>query len=169
MVQIGEADDNDIKSLSRTLLSFLEDKNGEVYQENIAKFGIPEEYVRRAFSEENLLKAKSTEKANFYLAVEEGKIMGFAQTVIRSTDTIELDRIIIFPEHTRKGIGTQLLRYVLTKSKQSGFKRVIVNAGREELHARKFYEKNGFEKLKEYTIDTPWGNKLSLVTYQLSL
>jgi hypothetical protein len=42
-----------------------------------------------------------------------------------------------------------------------------VNTGKEEIHARRFYEKNGFQQLKEATIETPWGKKLDIVTYQL--
>ncbi|NHV61099.1 MAG: GNAT family N-acetyltransferase [Candidatus Verstraetearchaeota archaeon] len=39
--------------------------------------------------------------------------MGFAQTIIRNEDTVELDRIVVFSEFTRKGIGTKLLQYAL--------------------------------------------------------
>jgi len=45
------------------------DKNSQVYQENVAKFGIPEEYVRKAFAEETLVKAVAAGKATLYLAL----------------------------------------------------------------------------------------------------
>jgi len=44
-----------------------------------------------------------------------------------------------------------------------------VNAGKDETHARRFYEKNGFALVKEVTIDAPWGKRLDLATYQLQL
>ncbi|MCX8182223.1 MAG: GNAT family N-acetyltransferase [Candidatus Methanomethyliaceae archaeon] len=171
MVKIVEADEEAIRNLSRMLMKILEDENGEIYQENVAKFGIPKEYVKRAFIEENLLKMRNMGKAKFYLAMEDycKTIIGFAQTMIIDEDTIELDRIIIFPEFTRKGIGTSLLQYTIKESKQRGFKKVVVNAGKDELHARRFYENNGFKKIEEYTIDAPWGKKLDLVSYQFSL
>ncbi|MEM4217129.1 MAG: GNAT family N-acetyltransferase [Candidatus Methanomethylicaceae archaeon] len=170
LFKIVEADEEALERLSRTLLKILEDKEGEIYQENVAKFEIPEEYVRKAFSEDSLLKARNLEKAKFYLVMEENgeEIVGFAQTIMRNEGTVELDRIIIFPEFTRKGLGSKLLQHVLNESKKRGFKKVIVNTGKDEIRARRFYEKNGFEKLEEYVVDTPWGKKLELVCYQFS-
>lgn len=170
LFKIVEADEEALERLSRTLLRILEDKEGDIYQENVAKFEIPEEYVRKAFSEDSLLKARNLEKAKFYLVMEENgeEIVGFAQTIMRNEGTVELDRIIIFPEFTRKGLGSKLLQHVLNESKKRGFKKVIVNTGKDEIRARRFYEKNGFEKLEEYVVDTPWGKKLELVCYQFS-
>ena len=79
----------------------------------------------------------------------------------------ELDRIVIFPENTRKGIRTQLLSKVLAEQKR--IRTIIVNAGKEENHARRSYEKNDFKPTIETTIETPWGNKLAPVTYQLEI
>jgi N-acetylglutamate synthase-like GNAT family acetyltransferase len=169
MTTIRKATQKDVRLLSRRLLTLLEDKNSQVYQENVAKFGIPEEYVKKAFAEETLLKAAATGKATFYLALENNEIVGFAQTIQQDVNTAELDRIIIFPQHTRKGIGTKLLHQVLIDQEQKGINTIIVNTGREETPARRFYEKNGFKQIKEATIEAPWGKKLTLVTYQLHL
>lgn len=57
MTSIRKATQRDIPLLSRKFHQFFEDKNSQIYQENVAKFGIPEEYVRKAF--ETLLKAVS--------------------------------------------------------------------------------------------------------------
>ncbi|MDI6805411.1 MAG: GNAT family N-acetyltransferase [Candidatus Bathyarchaeia archaeon] len=84
-------------------------------------------------------------------------------------NTVELDCIIIFPPCERKGIDTKLLQHTLLDQKQKGVENIIVNAGKEEIHARRFYEKNGFKQIREATIETPWGKKLTLVTYQLIL
>jgi len=169
MTIIRKATQKDIRALSRMLLTLLEDKDSQVYQENVAKFGIPEEYVKKAFAEEKLLKAANTGKATFYLALENDEIIGFAQTIRQDVNTSELDRIIVFPEHTRKGIGTQLLHQALIDQEQKGINTIIVNTGKEETQARRFYEKSGFKKMKEATIEAPWGKKLTLVTYQLRL
>jgi ribosomal protein S18 acetylase RimI-like enzyme len=168
-ISITEATERGVKALSRKLLKLLEDKNSQVYRENVAKFGIPEEYVKKAFSEETLLESATFGKSTFYLALENKcKILGFAQIIQRDTGTAELDRIVVFPEFTRKGIGTMLLTRVLEDQKRKGTEFIIVNTGRDETHARSFYEKNGFKRLKEAAIDAPWG-KMILVTYQRQL
>lgn len=155
------------------MLQLLEEKNGQIYQDNVAKFGIPEEYVKAAFSKEKLLellRGAKIGRTTFYVATEDKrKILGFAQTIERGKGTIELDRIIVFPEHVRKGIGTALLQRALKDEKRKGTRTVIVNAGRDETHARFFYEKNGFKLLEEKKVKTPWGKTLDLVTFQLQI
>jgi len=169
LTTIRKADQKDIRVLSKKLLTLLENKNSQVYQDNVAKFGIPEYYVKRAFAEETLLQALTTGKATFYLALEDDEITGFAQTIQQNASVVELDRIIILPEHTRKGLGTQLLNQVIIDQEQKGIDNIIVNTGKEEIQARRFYEKNGFKQIKETTIDAPWGKKLTLVSYHLCL
>ena len=169
MTSVRKAVQKDIPLLNRKLMKLLEDKNSQVYQDNVTKFGIPEEYVREAFAEKTLLKAITSGKARFYLAFEDNEIIGFAQTVKQDAITTELDRIIVFPEHERKGIGTQLLAQTIEDLKKEGVHAILVNAGREETHARRFYEKNGFKLIEETTIQAPWGKKLDLAIYQLQL
>lgn len=95
--------------------------------------------------------------------------MGFAQIIEQDSNTAELDRILVFPEHTGKGIGTRLLDQAVLDQKERGASTIIVKAGKQETHARRFYEKNGFKLIKEKTIQAPWGRKLDLAIYQLRL
>ncbi len=169
MTSVRKATQKDIPLLSRKIMKLLEDKNSNVYQDNVTKFGIPEEYVREAFAEKTLLKAITSGKARFYLAFEDNETIGFAQIVRQDATTTELDRIIVFPEHERKGIGTQLLAHAIEDLKKEGVHVIIVNAGKEETPARRFYEKNGFKLIKETTIQTPWGKELQLAIYKLQL
>jgi len=165
MTTIRKATREDIRVLSRKLLTLLEDRNSQVYQENVAKFSVPEDYVKKAFAEETLLKAVATGKVSFYLALENMEIMGFAQIIRQDANTAELDRIIIFPKRTRKGIGTKLLHNGLIDQEQKGINTITVKTGKEETHARQFYEKHGFKQIKEAAIEAPWGKKLTLITY----
>ena len=169
MVTIRTASAKEIRVLAEKLLPLLTDHESTAYKENVAKFGIPDEYVKKVFAEETLVEAAASGKAIFYLAFEKKNIIGFAQTVQHDKVTVELDRIIIFPGQTRKGIGTRLLNYAERDQKRRKQKTMIANAGREEYHARKFYEKNGFKIQKEITVQTPWGNTIDLVTYKLDL
>jgi ribosomal protein S18 acetylase RimI-like enzyme len=166
---VRTASQEGIRILSMKLLTLIQDKGGRVYQDNVAKFGIPDEYVEKAFSEESMVKAAQDRGSTYYLALEGSEILGFAQVNPENQDTVELDRIVVFPEYSRKGIGTSLLREAISDQKRKGVKTVIVNAGKDESHARRFYEKNGFREIRQVTIDAPWGSKLALVTYELQL
>lgn len=169
LIKIKKAAQKDISALSKLLLALLENKNSQVYQDNVAKFGIPEDYVKSAFAEETLLKAAATGNTTFYLALNGDKIAGFAQVTLQDDYIAELERIIVFPQYARQGVGTHLLHKAITDQKQKGTKTLIVNAGKDEAHARRFYEKNGFTQINETLIDAPWGKKLALVTYQLHI
>jgi ribosomal protein S18 acetylase RimI-like enzyme len=170
MITVRKATRYGVQALRKKLLELLENTSSQLYQENVAKFGIPEAYVKRTFSEETLQKAVESGKSGIYLALENGgRILGFAQTVRHDKSVAELDRIVVFPEYARKGLGNRLLARVLSDEAHKGTKAVIVNAGEDETHARRFYEKNGFKQMKKSTVDTPWGSKLSLVTYQFEL
>jgi N-acetylglutamate synthase-like GNAT family acetyltransferase len=169
VIAVNKASRHGVEALSKKLLKLLEDKSSQLYQDNVAKFGIPEELVKKAFSEETLLEAVDSGRAVFYLALENKcKILGFAQVVPVDLETAELDRIVVFPENTRKGLGTKLLTRALGDQEKKGLKRVIVKAGKDEKHARRFYEKNGFTFVKEETLEAPWG-KIELAVYQRSL
>jgi ribosomal protein S18 acetylase RimI-like enzyme len=169
LISFSRATKHGVEALSKNLLKLLENKDSQLYRNNVVKFGIPEEYVRKAFAKETLLEAFNSGESAFYLALENRcRILGFAQTVKHGGDAVELDRIVIFPEYAGKGLGTQLLAKVLEDQKRKGVKSVVVNAGKEERLARRFYEKNGFEFVEEKTVKAPWGD-LTLATYKLRI
>lgn len=90
MVVIRKARNEDIKALSRKLLSILENRNSQVYIDNAVKFGIPDGYVEKAFAEETLQCAVEKGGATFYLALENDDIIGFAQIIQHNVKTAEL-------------------------------------------------------------------------------
>ena len=169
LIKLKTATQKDIRGLSKLLLALLENKNSQVYRDNVVKFGIPEDYVKNALAEETLLEAAATGKTTFYLALDGNKVAGFAQVTMQDDYIAELERIIVFPEYTRQGVGTRLLHKAITDQKQKGTKTLMVNTGKDETHARQFYEKNGFTQINETLIDAPWCKKLALVTYQLHI
>ena len=169
MVTIRSATPQDIHSLSKKLLAMFENHGSQIYQDNVAKFGIPDEYVKKAFSQEAMIEATTSAQAIFYVALEEREILGFAETVKNDANTVELDRIIVFPENAGKGVGTELLIKAIEDQKRRGYTAMVVRVGKEEARAREFYEKNGFSRHREAEVQTPWGRKLSLVTYRIDI
>lgn len=166
---IKKATVEDARQLYKMMLAGLEDKTSEAYKANIERFGIPEEYVRQAFSLEALKKAVKDKKQLFLVAVENKKVIGFAQTIRTNKETAELDRIFIIPEKTGKGIGTQLLNKTVDALKRENFHKLTVRAGKDETLARKFYEKNGFQLVEETTIQAPWSRELKLAVYEFKI
>ncbi|MGQ9597225.1 MAG: GNAT family N-acetyltransferase [Thermoproteota archaeon] len=61
-----------------------------------------------------------------------------------------------FPEHTRKGIRTRLLSEVVADMREKRVLRIVVKTGKNEDHARRFCEKNGFRQVREESLQTPW-------------
>ena len=157
------------KQLHAMVMAGLTDKTSEVYRANVERFGIPEEYVRQAFSIEALTAAVKDKKQLFLVAVEGRKLIGFAQTIRDDKGEAELDRIFLIPEQTGKGIGTRLLNESLNVLRIEGISRLMVKAGKDETLARRFYEKNGFKLVREVNVQAPWGRELKLVIYELRI
>ena len=169
-IKIIRASENEIKGLSQELEKLLEDKKGALYRDSVEKFGIPENYARKAFSEENLLKTAKSGKASFYLALEHNReMLGFSEVIKHDSSKAELDRLVIFPGHERKGIGTKLLERAISDLEQEGVRTIEVRAGKDEAHARAFYEKNGFKKTADEIFKSPWGKNIPLVLYSHKL
>lgn len=168
-VRIKKATVEHAKQLHAIMMAGLADKTSEVYGANVEKFGIPEEYVRRAFSVETLTNAVKDRNQLFLVAVDDGELIGFAQTLRQDAKTAELDRIFLLPAHTGKGIGTHLLNKTLGILKNEGVTRLTVKAGKDEMLARRFYEKSGLKLVQEVTVQAPWGRELGLAIYELQI
>ena len=63
---------------------------------------------------------------------------------------VDLHRLIVHPEHFRKGIAQKLLDFVETIE---GVKSMRVTTGAKNTPAINFYSKNGFRKLQEVKVD----------------
>jgi putative acetyltransferase len=101
--------------------------------------------------------------AAFYVAEENGEIIGTAALKEIDNQLIKLKRMYILPSLQRKGVGAKLLKKCINFSKKGGFKKMILTTYPEMKGAVIFYEKNGFQivenpsaqfftnpKLKEY-------------------
>jgi hypothetical protein len=96
-ITTNKASQNGVRALSRKLTESLKDKSSQIYQDNVTKFGIPEKYVRQAFSEKTMPETATSGKSEFYLALENRcKILGFAQMAQKNESLAELGRIVIF-------------------------------------------------------------------------
>ena len=75
---------------------------------------------------------------------------------------VDIHRLIVHPTHFRKGIAQKLLNFLVSHSKVDIIK---VATGSKNTPAVRFYEKNGFEKVKEVTVN----KKISLTYFEKKL
>jgi ribosomal protein S18 acetylase RimI-like enzyme len=71
---------------------------------------------------------------------DEGRLVG-AVAWARTSDEVDLDRLIVHPGAHRQGIGRTLVKEVVARA---GARRVVVSTGRDNVPARALYEGLGF-------------------------
>jgi sugar lactone lactonase YvrE/ribosomal protein S18 acetylase RimI-like enzyme len=130
---------------------------------------IPDEVQRRLldrwYSRESLSRAIAAPGSRFFVAESSGDVIGFAQFVGRSAESVELTRIYVLPDRQRSGFGMQLLDAGLTEFAAEGLKRLTVEVERDNRNGRRFYERAGFAEPREVTRDMQ-GYALTLVEYR---
>jgi sugar lactone lactonase YvrE/ribosomal protein S18 acetylase RimI-like enzyme len=130
---------------------------------------IPDEVQRRLldrwYSRESLSRAIAAQGSSFFVAESSGDVIGFAQFVRRSAESVELTRIYVLPDRQRNGIGMRLLDAGLTEVAAEGLKQLTVEVERDNRNGRRFYERAGFAEPREVTRDVQ-GYVLALVEYR---
>ncbi|WP_099363916.1 GNAT family N-acetyltransferase [Fredinandcohnia onubensis] len=77
-------------------------------------------------------------------------------------DDVDIHRLIIHPNHFRKGIAQMLLNFIETKFQVETLK---VATGSKNIPAVSFYKKNGFQNIKEVIVN----EQLSLTFFEKKL
>lgn len=86
-----------------------------------------------------------------YVAEENGKIIGSVAIKKVDENTAKLKRMYVDAQSQRKGIGQELLNKVLDYCKKNRFKEIVLTTYAEMASAVKFYQKNGFDIVKNPT------------------
>ncbi len=92
------------------------------------------------------------EYANLYVYEEEGCILGFLQYEYHFEIT-DILNIAVLEERQRKGIGHQLLNYLIENTTSE---RILLEVREKNKCAIQFYQKNGFKEIdrrKKYYAD----------------
>jgi ribosomal protein S18 acetylase RimI-like enzyme len=117
------------------------------------------------YSREGLSRALAAPGSSFFVAESGGDVIGFAQFVRRSAESLELTRIYVLPGRQRSGIGRQLLGAGLREFAAEGLKHLTVEVERDNSNGRRFYERAGFVEPREVSRDVQ-GYVLALVEYR---
>ena len=167
-ISIKKAQLKDIETLSRIHSTSL-----------IAAFGglFPEEIVMQFFGFERRLKgfAKELEKGQpvNFLVYDEDEAIGIlsygpSRHMEVDDDTIEIWRVYFLPGYWGRGAAAIAMDLIMKKIQEAGYKKVILWVMEENLRARRFYEKSGFEKTMKIH-DDELGRPTREIMYELAL
>src|SRR5262249_45443721 len=130
---------------------------------------IPDAVQRRLldswYSLQSLIRALATNGSSFFVAESGGEVIGFAQFVRRTSESVELKRIYVLPDMQRSGIGKRLRDAGLAEFTEEGLKQITVQVERDNRNGRRFYERAGFADPRELSHDVQ-GFVLSLIEYR---
>jgi ribosomal-protein-alanine N-acetyltransferase len=84
-----------------------------------------------------------TEQNHFFVAVDEGKIIGYAVASMNDKEG-HIISIAVDPRRRRRGIGRALLSTVTTKLSQEGVEQIHLEVRKGNIAAISFYERNGY-------------------------
>jgi ribosomal protein S18 acetylase RimI-like enzyme len=104
----------------------------------------------------------------FFVALADGRPVGFAQLVIRTDGVAQLTRIYVLPAWQRRAVGTFLLRACLAQLAETGARNLIVEVEKDNQVGKAFYAKSGFLFSRERTMELP-GQQLLLQELVLPL
>lgn len=88
----------------------------------------------------------SNQNTGIFVSKSDGNITGFI-ALLYSFDTADILDIAVMPEHTRKGIGKNLLFYAFEHCVKKGVAELILEVRASNTAAIALYESTGFERI----------------------
>lgn len=112
-----------------------------------------EDYVNKAYEVEVLEEEIQDEESFTYWVKADDTIAGYFklnigqnQTELYGDEYLELQRIYIFEDFKRLGIGSRILDFTKKKAQELQKEKIWLGVWEHNHSAQKFYEKNGFER-----------------------
>lgn len=151
-IEIRKVTNNDIKQLQEIgKRTFIETFANDNTPENMLK------YLKEKFSFEQIQTELSNKNSEFYFAVSNSGIMGYlkvnlgdAQTELKSSLSLEIERIYVSLEYRGKNVGQLLFNKALKIAKDNSMEFLWLGVWERNLRAINFYKKNGFEGFGEH-------------------
>lgn len=139
MVKIRKATIEDVPNINKIASMAWYDTYAKIMEAStIAKF------LEAAYNDERL--ERRIGDSLFLVAENEDKVIGFAN-FINGTELF-LSAIYVNPEFQRQNVGADLLEAGLKSFDE--YKELYVEVASNNEHARAFYDKTGFELVREY-------------------
>lgn len=122
--------------------------------------GVIEKYYEHAFAKAYLSKQLSNQESYWYFARDNDQIIGYLRLNVGESQTefsepygLEVERIYIDIPHLRKGYGTKLLAFSISKAKELEKNYIWLGVWEENPEAIKFYKKHGFQTVGTHDYD----------------
>jgi ribosomal protein S18 acetylase RimI-like enzyme len=103
---------------------------------------------------ENASVTYAGDRAGFWVAEEEGHILGTIAIRPKENATCELKRLYVSAAARGRGVGGALYVHAEAFARSAGYEKIWLDSSRKFTAARKLYEKNGFVLLEE--LDNDW-------------
>lgn len=104
------------------------------------------------YSSESLLKQMEEQHHEFILCYDGNKAVGFASFSNVGEGMFKLHKIYILPDRQGRGIGRFMIDHIIRAIREKGAVALDLNVNRHN-PARFFYERLGFEIIREEDID----------------
>ena len=124
------------------------------------------EYMLELMYSNNSLLEQMSNKHQFFVAINDEKIIGFASVSKQDENTCKLNKLYVLPTTQKTGAGKALLQRVVAYAKENGVKEIQLQVNRNN-NAKDFYLKHGFTIL--YEADFEIGNGYFMNDYVMSL
>ena len=98
------------------------------------------------WSEKILKEELESKNKKYFVAKENGEIVGFAGYMVNPPD-FEIMNIVTKKNKRGKGIGTALLNKIIEIAKNNHAEKIFLEVNEKNIIARKLYEKTGFEEI----------------------
>lgn len=123
----------------------------------------------RFYSTQALTVQIEEQEHHFIIGYYNDDPIAFAAYSALSPDTWKLHKLYILPQVQGKGIGKQLVRYIKTDVAATGATALILNVNIHNSSAIAFYNKYGFQQLRDEDIDIGSGYFMNDHVYSLAL
>ncbi len=106
-------------------------------------YEIEKEAFSDFWSEKGMKEELSLKQANYYVAEDDGEIIGFAGFWL-IIDEAEIMKVAVRKSERGKGVGNALLIAIIEDAAMMGAKTILLEVREGNTPARKLYEKHGF-------------------------
>ena len=114
-------------------------------------------YITQAFDEDQIRKELSSEESEFHLLYQDNLLAGYyktnvlqAQTEIKDSEGMELERIYVLSEYQGMGHGRFMLQAAKEKARSQAKTYLWLGVWKENTDAVRFYQENGFQIFGEH-------------------